>query len=97
LHQTRYWNEFYFDALDAIHGSAAKHGFTDAEVALRWLEHHSELKREYDDAIIIGASSIEHLETNLADLEKGPLPEDVVEAVNAAWLRAKVVAPKYWH
>jgi aflatoxin B1 aldehyde reductase len=67
------------------------------EVALRWLEHHSELKREYDDAIIIGASSIEHLETNLADLEKGPLPEDVVEAVNAAWLRAKVVAPKYWH
>jgi aflatoxin B1 aldehyde reductase len=73
-----------------------------AEVALRWVSHHSLMKRyvtfrspptgpgdgdrladngaddahrEYGDAIIIGASSLKHIEQNLLDLEKGPLRE----------------------
>lgn len=97
LHRNRYWNDSYFDALESIHAVAEKHGLTDAEVALRWLKHHSQLRAELDDAIIVGASSTKHLEQNLADLEKGPLPEEVVQAVEAAWLRVKAVAPKYWH
>jgi aflatoxin B1 aldehyde reductase len=97
LHHGRYWNDSYFDAMDIIHSAAANHGLTDAEVALRWLEHHSEVKNELGDAIIVGASSIKHLEENLADLEKGPLPEDVVQALETAWLKAKAIAPKYWH
>jgi aflatoxin B1 aldehyde reductase len=47
---------------------------TVAEVALRWLVHHSLMSREAGDAVIVGASSGGHLENNLADLEKGPLP-----------------------
>jgi aflatoxin B1 aldehyde reductase len=97
LHRGRYWNDTYFDALDVIHAAAEKHGLTDAEVALRWIQHHSQMKEELNDAIIVGASSTKHLEENLADLEKGPLPEDVVEAMEAAWLKVKGVAPKYWH
>ncbi|KFY07165.1 hypothetical protein V492_07389 [Pseudogymnoascus sp. VKM F-4246] len=97
LHRGRYWNDTYFDALDIINGVAEKHGLTVAEIALRWLHHHSQLKAELNDAIIIGASSTEHLEGNLTDLEKGPLPEDVVEALEKAWLKTKGVAPKYWH
>jgi aflatoxin B1 aldehyde reductase len=31
------------------------------------------LKREYGDAVIIGASSMGHIEQNLVDFEKGPL------------------------
>jgi aryl-alcohol dehydrogenase-like predicted oxidoreductase len=42
-------------------------------LALRWLSHHSALKRETGDAILIGASSVKHIEQNLVDLEKGPL------------------------
>jgi hypothetical protein len=35
--------------------------------------------------VIIGASSMKHLEENLAELEKGPLPEEVVRVINSGW------------
>ncbi|PVH77319.1 Aldo/keto reductase, partial [Cadophora sp. DSE1049] len=95
--QGRYINESYFDALDIIKVVAEKYGLTIAEIALRWLEHHSLLKKQLGDAIIIGASSLKHVEENLADLEKGPLPGEVVEVVEQAWLKAKPMAPRYWH
>lgn len=97
LHRGRYWNDSYFSAIDIMRSVAEKHGLTVAEVALRWLEHHSQMRREFDDATIVGASSTKHLEQNLADLEKGPLPEDVIQALETAWLGVKAVAPKYWH
>jgi len=97
LHRGRYWNDAYFDAMDAIRAAAEKYGLTVAEVALRWVEHHSLMRSKLNDAIIVGASSAKHLEENLADLEKGPLPEDVVEVMEMAWLKVKAVAPKYWH
>ena len=97
IHRGRYWNESYFDGLDIIRPVAEKHGLTIAEVALRWLEHHSLMSNEMGDSIIVGASSTKHLEGNLVDLEKGLLPADVFEAVETAWLRAKAVAPPYWH
>lgn len=93
----RYWNDNMFDALEILRPVAKKHGLTEAECALRWMSHHSLLKRENGDAVIIGASSTKHLEQNLVDLEKGPLPEDVVQALDAGWERTKVVSGKYWH
>ena len=70
-----------------------------AETALRWCVHHSELKvvGEGKDGIIIGASSIGQLENNITDLEKGPLPEDVVQALDEAWLIAKPTTADFWH
>lgn len=97
LHRGRYWNDAYFDALERIQTVAGKHGLTVAEVALRWLKHHSQLRAALGDAILVGASSAKHLEENLADLQKGPLPEEVVQTVEAAWPQVKGVAPKYWH
>ncbi|KAL3426958.1 Aflatoxin B1 aldehyde reductase member 2 [Phlyctema vagabunda] len=97
LHQGRYWNDSYFDALELIQESGKKHGLTVAEISLRWMEHHSMMKPEFNDAIIVGASSVKHLEGNLEDLEKGPLPADLVEVLENAWLKTKAVAPKYWH
>ena len=41
--------------------------------------------REHGDAIIFGASSLKHMEENLVDLEKGPLPQSVVDALDEAW------------
>jgi aflatoxin B1 aldehyde reductase len=43
--RARYWNEEYFSALDIIEAAAKKHNLTMAEVALRWVSHHSLLKR----------------------------------------------------
>ena len=49
------------------------------------------------DGVIIGVSSYGQLESNLKDLEKGPLPEEVVKALDEAWLITKPTTPNYWH
>ena len=69
----RYWHEHYFKAIQIIKEASEKAGLTMAEVALRWISHHSLLKREFGDAVLIGASSLKHIEQNLTDFEKGPL------------------------
>ena len=61
-YRQRYWNAPYFNALARIEAVAQKHGLTLAEIALRWISHHSLLKREYGDAVLIGASSVKHIE-----------------------------------
>ncbi|KAF8860935.1 Aldo/keto reductase [Acephala macrosclerotiorum] len=96
-YRNRYWNEKYFDALDILRPVAKKHGLSEAEVALRWMTNHSLLKREFGDAIIIGASSAAQLEENLINLEKGPLPDDVVKALDDGWEVVRGVCAKYFH
>ena len=44
-----------------------------------------DVEEGFDDAVIIGASSMKHVEESLVDLEKGPLPEEVVLVINAGW------------
>ncbi|KAI0371014.1 Aldo/keto reductase [Pilatotrama ljubarskyi] len=92
-----YWNEHYFKGIKAVEEVAKKHRLTLTEVALRWLSHHSLLKREHGDAIIIGASRVKHVEQNLDDLEKGPLPEEVVKALDEAWISVSSYAGDYFH
>ena len=71
-------------------------GLTEAETALRWITHHSLLNKKYDDGIIIGASSAKQLDDNLVNFEKGPLPDDVVKALDEAWLKVKGVCNPYF-
>ncbi|PPQ75434.1 hypothetical protein CVT26_015356 [Gymnopilus dilepis] len=93
----RYWKEPYFKALASVKDVADKHNLTLTEVALRWISHHGQLKREHGDAVLIGASSIKHVEENLADLEKGPLPEEVVRILDDAWSDVQPYASRYFH
>ncbi|KAL3473090.1 Aldo/keto reductase [Aspergillus californicus] len=97
LHRNRYWNDVYFDAIEKIQSAATEHSLTMGEVALRWLKHHSQLRQELGDAIIVGASSVGHVGDNLDDLEKGPLPEEIVQTIEEVWPFVKGSAPKYWH
>jgi aflatoxin B1 aldehyde reductase len=92
----RYWNGAYFDALDVIRPVAHKLGISTAEASLRWVNHHSTMKREHGDAIIIGASSAAQLEENLANLEKGPLPDELVKAFDEGWEIVKAVCRPYF-
>lgn len=59
MYQQRYFRDAYFDAIDASKKAADKHGLTLAEVALRWVQHHSALSET--DGVIIGASSLAHV------------------------------------
>lgn len=93
----RYWNEAYFSALDVIRPVAQKLGMTTAEAAVRWASHHSLMKREHGDAVIIGASSVAQLEENLTNLEKGQLPEEMVKAFDEGWAIVKGVAGPYFN
>jgi aflatoxin B1 aldehyde reductase len=90
----RYWNEAYFGALEGLRALADGFGVSEAECALRWLMHHSKLEGGRGDALIVGASSVHHLEANLLDLEKVELPEEVVRALDAGWERCNGAASK---
>ncbi|KAF8852508.1 keto reductase [Acephala macrosclerotiorum] len=92
----RYWNNAYFDAMDVIRPVAKRLGMTTAEATLRWSSHHSLMKREYGDAVIIGASGAEQLEENLTNLEKGPLPDEMVKAFDEGWAIVKGVCGSYY-
>jgi len=98
MYRARYFKDSTFKALQIIEPVVEKHGLTMVETALRWCVHHSALKiTDGNDGIIIGVSSLGQLETNLADCEKGPLPEEVVKALDEAWMVAKPDTPNYWH
>ncbi|KAI4612789.1 uncharacterized protein J4E87_010052 [Alternaria ethzedia] len=99
MYRDRYFKDATFQALKIAEDAAQKHDLTLLEIALRWCVHHSELKTRVkggNDGVIIGVSSLKQLEGNLADLEKGPLPDDVVKALDEAWMAAKATAPTYF-
>ncbi|TFY55976.1 hypothetical protein EVG20_g9115 [Dentipellis fragilis] len=83
--------------LTEIQAVADKHNLTMAEVALRWVSHHSLMKREFGDSVLIGASSVEHIKQNLVDLEKGPLPDEVVSVLDEAWIQVQPYSSTYFH
>ena len=98
-YRARYFRDATFDALRLIEPVVQKHNLTMLEVALRWCAHHSALKMQNGgtDGVIIGVSSFAQLEGNLKDLEKGPLPEEILKVLDEAWLITKPTTPNYWH
>ncbi|KAI0479974.1 aflatoxin B1 aldehyde reductase member 3 [Xylaria cf. heliscus] len=99
-YKKRYFKDSTFRALQTIEAALEKHpGLSMIETALRWTVHHSALRVANGgrDGILIGISSYDQLDGNLDALEKGPLPDDVVAALDAAWQICKADAPNYWH
>ena len=67
------------------------------EASLRWLMHHSALRvKNVYDGMTAGVSKVEHLRENLSHLENGPLPNEVVKALDAAWTVLKAETANYW-
>ncbi|KAI0271694.1 aflatoxin B1-aldehyde reductase [Gloeopeniophorella convolvens] len=80
--------------LRRLHPVVVAHGLTLREVAIRWLVHHSQLRPD-DLGVIYGASKLAQLEEALDAHTKGPLPEEVLAAVEQAWLEIKPYIPSY--
>ena len=59
----------------------AQHGINGHAAALRWTVYHSQLSVDHEDAVLIGASGIAQLNTNLDMIEQGPLPQEVIDAM----------------
>lgn len=97
-YRNRYYRDSTFRAMQTIEAATEKHGLTMIETALRWMVHHSALRiKDGNDGILIGISSVAQLDDNLNNLEKGPLPEEVVSALDEAWAISKADSANYWH
>ena len=95
-YQKRYWKKNFFEAVDLIREAAEKHGITTIEATYRWLAYHSMLDSERGDAILIGASKLNHLKQNMEAVKAGPLPDDLVGAFEEAWNITKGDSPEYF-
>ncbi|XP_070758238.1 aflatoxin B1 aldehyde reductase member 3 isoform X3 [Enoplosus armatus] len=99
-YQDRYWKRSHFQAIDVVqkaietvYGSEKP---TMTSAAMRWMYHHSQLNGDLGDGVVIGMSSMEQLQQNLAAAEEGPLDERVVAAFNDAWNLAAHECPNYF-
>ena len=95
-YQGRYWKKSFFDGVEVIKAAAEKHGISSIEATYRWLAYHSMLNAERGDAILIGASKLNHLISNMETVKAGPLPEDMVAAFDEAWKITKGDSPEYF-
>ena len=98
-YRRRYFKDATFDALRLIEPVAQKYNLSMVEIALRWCAHHSGLKMQHEgrDGVVVGVSSLGQLESNIKDLKKGPLPNEVLETLDEAWMITKPTTPNYWH
>jgi aryl-alcohol dehydrogenase-like predicted oxidoreductase len=91
MYQDRYWHPQFFDAVDELSAAAAKEGRTLIDLALSWLLDHTAT-----DCVILGASKQEHLEQNLAAVEKSrPLSPSLLAVCDSVWEKLRGVTPKY--
>ncbi|AXB41798.1 aldo/keto reductase [Amycolatopsis albispora] len=90
MYRKRYWDAQLFEAVEALTGIAEGAGVPLTELALRWL-----LSRPVVDAVLFGASKVDHLTSNLESLGRGPLPEDVVAACDEVGTRLRGPMPAY--
>lgn len=95
-YQGKYWKKSNFDALDVIREALEPHGMAMIEATYRWLAYHSMLDEKRGDAILIGASKLNHLVENMNTVKEGPLPEDVVKAFDKAWETCRGVSREYF-
>lgn len=97
MYTSRFWLDCYHDAVDEIVRACERRGVSPADAALRWLYNHSELDGSKGDAVIIGASSVSQLESNLASAARSdPLPDEIVDAMDAGWERCRAASAPYF-
>ena len=95
-YQNRYWKKSYFDAVEIVKAACAQYGITTVEATYRWIAHHSMLREDRGDAIIIGASKLNHLIQNMDTMKAGPLPQEIQNAFEQAWKITKPDSPEYF-
>jgi aryl-alcohol dehydrogenase-like predicted oxidoreductase len=90
MYKERYWNAAIFEAIQQLTVIADKAGIPLTELALRWL-----LAKPATGPILLGGSKVEHLQSNMAAVAKGPLDADVVEACDDIGAALRGPMPSY--
>jgi aryl-alcohol dehydrogenase-like predicted oxidoreductase len=89
-YQARYWNQTQFHAVERLRGIAADAGMTLIELSYRWL-----LSRPTIDCVLVGASTMQHLEANLAAAAGAAPDQDTVARIDDVWATLRGIAPAY--
>ena len=90
MYRDRYWTKGQFQAVDELRGVASAAGLSLIELSLRWL-----LSRPVVDAVLIGASSLQQLEANLAAADGPVLDHATLEACDKVWQELRGPVPRY--
>ncbi|KAL3475541.1 NADP-dependent oxidoreductase domain-containing protein [Aspergillus californicus] len=56
-------------------------GISKDELSNRWVVHHSALKGEFGDKVLVGPETLGEVEGALDGIARGPLPEDVAQSI----------------
>ena len=84
-YRPRYWQRSYLTAMEGVQAACAAAGVSMTAAALAWMNHHGGLDAAAGDAVILGASTLEQLATNLDASRAGALDATVVAALDTAW------------
>ncbi|KAF3045928.1 hypothetical protein E8E12_007639 [Didymella heteroderae] len=71
---------------------AEKEGVPKAELAYRWVAHHSALTEE-GDGVIFGASKLSQIEQTAGGIKKGKLSQEAAKSIDELWESVKAEAP----
>ena len=90
MYRRRYWDDAHFDAVERLRSMAEDAGLSLMELAFRWL-----LGRPLVDCVLLGASSMEHLNGNLAACDGPPLDDDLAKRCDEVWADLRGPAAAY--
>jgi aflatoxin B1 aldehyde reductase len=82
-------------AIERVQRVAIAHNIDPHEAVLRWVQHHSVLKPEFGDAMVVAASSPAQMDKTMKSLAAGPLPKEVADTIDGIWEGIKETAPDY--
>lgn len=71
------------EAIKRLRRISEKTGLGMDELSLRWVVYHSILNN--DDCVILGASKVQQIGKNMAQIKKGELEEDVAKELSDLW------------
>jgi aflatoxin B1 aldehyde reductase len=99
----RFYTQANFDAIALIRKACEAHDMSMVQATYAWMLCHSELNAGTGDGLLLGASSLEQLDQNLAAcaaaeeiMEHGGLPDEILQAFEEAWVLTKDGAFPYW-
>ncbi len=90
MYRDRYWTQRQFQAVERLGEVASSAGLSLIELSLRWL-----LSRPVVNAVLLGASSVQQLETNLAAADGPTLDPGTLDACDTVWRELRGPVPRY--
>ncbi|THC87557.1 hypothetical protein EYZ11_012995 [Aspergillus tanneri] len=87
--QNLYNQESLHNALKELEETTGTLGITTIDAALRWAYYHSSL--DTNNGIILGASSLTQIKSNIESISQGPLPQECLNTFELIWEKLEPV------